>query len=186
MRLPQGKHLLCKNQFAAGVSFAQIWSMKRLFLFILLVNCSWMSAQTARPTLAFMGLPRLEMSSDFQSFSLYGGYGFYTTYFVIGNIGYEARFSPDGFLNGPKASLGWTFVSQPGFQVTCSAFMPIKDKQVDVILNPQIGTNIFLGIFYLEGGYNFNLTRNTPIPDSFNMTLGMQIPLNIEKFVNNI
>mgnify|MGYP003544405845 CR=1 FL=1 len=139
------------------------------------------------PTLAFMGLPKVEISTNFSSASIYGGYGFYTTYLITGNVGLEVNFDPgEKIVLGPKFSLGYVLIGEPGLNVQVSLWAPIKENQFDLVLNPQIGTGYFLGIFYLIGGYNFNLTRRTNFQDSFNLTLGMQIPLNIEKFVDNI
>jgi len=43
-----------------------------------------------------------------------------------------------------------------------------------------------LGFFYAQAGYNFNITNNFDIPDSFNLSIGIQLPLNMEKFVSNM
>lgn len=138
-----------------------------------------------RSTLAFMGLPSAEFSSDFNSYSVFGGYGFYTTYFVTGKLGAEFRFSNDSFLLGPKATLGFCIPGFPGGQFSFSTYVPINNQSYDIILNPKIGISYLLGVFYFEFGYLHNVTRNFEIPSSINLTLGVQIPLNISKFVSN-
>jgi len=139
-----------------------------------------------RPTLVFMGLPRLEYTTDFVSHSIYAGYGFYTTYFITGNIGPEIRFNNNNLMIGPKASLGFWLPSIPGFQFTFKAFTPFRNNTYDLILNPQLGMHFPLGFFYAQAGYNFNITNNFDIPDSFNLSIGIQLPLNMEKFVSNM
>lgn len=157
--------------------------MKKLFIVIVFCLINQVFAQSNMPRLAFMGLPRLELSTDFQSISIYAGYGFYTTYFVTGNIGPEVRLAKNNFLIGPKASLGLVL---PFLQFSLSMYTPYKDNELAIILNPKIGTNLVIGIFYLEFGYNINLRSDVGIPNSLNMGIGVNIPLNIEKFIANI
>jgi|SRR5690554_507125 len=139
-----------------------------------------------RPTMVFMGLPRIEYTTDFISHSIYAGFGFYTTYFITGNIGPEIRFNNNDLIIGPKASLGFWLPSIPGFQFNFKAFTPYRNNTYDLILNPQIGMHFPLGFFYAQAGYNFNITNNFDIPDSFNLSIGIQLPLNMEKFVSNM
>jgi len=144
------------------------------------------SGPISRSSFAMMGMPRIEFSSDFKSFSPFAGFGFYTTYFITGNLGAEFRFAKDSFFIGPKAFLGIVAPLWPGVQLNFSAFVPIKNNEYDIILNPQLGTNLFYGILYLKAGYNFNLYNNFDIPNSFNLTLGINFPMNLSKFVENI
>ncbi|MCC7454047.1 MAG: hypothetical protein IT222_07770 [Crocinitomix sp.] len=157
--------------------------MKKLLIISVFCFINQTFAQSSMPRLAFMGLPRFELSTDFQSTSIYAGYGFYTTYVVTGNIGPEVRFAKNNFLIGPKASMGLVL---PFLQFSLSMYAPFKDNELAIILNPKIGTNLVIGIFYLEFGYNINLRSDLGIPNSLNMGIGVNVPLNIEKFIANI
>ncbi|MEL6941669.1 MAG: hypothetical protein AAFO82_03300 [Bacteroidota bacterium] len=162
--------------------------MRNSIFFVFLFSCFGLQSQDNEPTyknrLVIEGLPKLEATSNFEFNSVYLGYGFYSSMMITGNIGVEIRFGDIQPKAYPKISFGYVHLGR--FQTQLSALFPIHEGSSDIVLNPQIGYGWFFNIIYILGGYNFNLTNNLDIKNSFNLTLGIQIPLNLERFLHKL